>query len=87
MSVAVDVATIECERDTNDSFTGSSDSLGIGQLLSESRNCDLQLVDLVNEAVLHLEQAEQSMQTNSALTHYQNPISSCFRPRAIISCN
>lgn len=67
--VAVDAPAIKCEHDTNVNFAGSSDSLGIGQLLFESRNCDLQLVDLVDEAALHLERAEQSMQTNSARTH------------------
>lgn len=45
-------------HNTNATFAGSSDSLGLGQLLFESRDCGFQLMDLVNEAVLHLEEGK-----------------------------
>lgn len=55
-------------HNTKATFAGSSDSLGLGQLLFESRDCGFQLMDLVNEAVLHLEEGK-TIDSNEFSSH------------------
>lgn len=43
----------------------NSDSLGLRQLLFQSHDIDLQLMDFINEAVLHLQERKRSIRTKT----------------------
>lgn len=43
----------------------NSDSLSLRQLLFQSHDIDLQLMDFINEAVLHLQDRKRSIRTKT----------------------
>lgn len=71
-------------HNTNTTFPGSSDSPSLRQLLLKSHDCGLQLMELINEAVLHL-QENKKINANRFCSHtWPGLILSYLLPRAIM---
>lgn len=71
-------------HNTNTTFPESSDSPGLRQLLFKSHDCGLQLMELINEAVLHL-QENKKINANKLNSHtWPGLILSYLLPREIM---